>query len=149
ERDFVERIDRFIATLASRHGLLRQEEGRIRFGFIHGNWALDNSLPGGRWCGLDHEIRVLRDLGCYADFTMPSGASPSQARMVNRIYWAASERAPRKSYDRGAPLDHRSEPGDLMMIPGPLTLRWRHRLTPRLEKGELAVYDMPTQYRVR
>src|SRR5262249_19598121 len=59
------------------------------------------------------------------------------------------ERSPRKSYDRGTPLENRSEPGDLMMIPGPFTLRWRRRLTPRLEKGELAVYDMPTQYRVR
>src|SRR5580700_5925075 len=32
------------------HGLLSQDPttGQIRFGFIHGNWALDNSHPSGR-----------------------------------------------------------------------------------------------------
>jgi hypothetical protein len=53
-----------------------QKKQTIRFGFIHGNWALDNSLPHGKSCGLDSEIALLRDLGCYGDFTMPSGASP-------------------------------------------------------------------------
>ena len=53
--------------------------GRVVFGFIHGNWALDNSRPDGKYCGLNNEITLLRDLGCYADFTMPSGASPTRA----------------------------------------------------------------------
>jgi hypothetical protein len=38
--------------------------------------------------------------------------------------------------------------GDLLMIPGPLGIRWRERLMPRLETGELANYDLPTQQRV-
>ena len=31
------------------------------------------------------------------------------------------------------------------MIPGPLGLRWRER---RIERGEIAGYDMPTAYRI-
>ena len=77
-----------IATvLSDDHGLLREQEGRTVFGFIHGNWALDNSLPHGKWCGLNGEIALLRDLGCYADFTMPSMPSAAQGRVVNQIYW--------------------------------------------------------------
>ena len=35
------------------------------------------------------------------------------------------------------------------MIPGPLGIRWRDRLLPRLETGELSGYDMATPYRVK
>ena len=35
------------------------------------------------------------------------------------------------------------------MIPGPLGLRWRDRLLPRHETGELAGYELATPYRVR
>jgi len=34
------------------------------------------------------------------------------------------------------------------MIPGPIGIRYRDRLVPRLEVGELAGYDLPTPYRV-
>jgi hypothetical protein len=133
-----------------RHGLLRKVDGRIRFGFIHGNWALDNSLPDGRWCGLNDEITVLRDLGCYADFTMPSGDSPSQARTINSVYWCTDDPSAPKSYDQGtAVLRGEGRRGDLLMVPGPFGLRWQGRILPRMETGELAAYDLPTAYRVR
>jgi hypothetical protein len=149
EQDFVDRMSGFRDTLVHTHGLLREQEGKIRFGFIHGNWALDNSLPGGRWCGLNNEITLLEELGCYADFTMPCGNSPAQARTVNQIYWAVDDPARPKSYDRGK----RFEPGDvakgLLMISGPLGIRWAERAVPRIEKGEIAGYDLPSRYRVR
>ena len=153
ERDFVDRMSRFRDTLFHKHGLLRQHEGQIRFGFIHGNWALDNSLPGGRWCGLNNEITLLEELGCYADFTMPCGNSPAQARTVNQIYWVVDDPARPKSYDRG----RRLQAGDLtdeqvkglLMIPGPLGIRWAERFLPRIEKGEIAGYDLPSRYRVQ
>ena len=46
-----DRLNRYAQTLAGRHGLLRQDPstGRPSYGFIHGNWALDNSRPDGRW----------------------------------------------------------------------------------------------------
>src|SRR5215813_7780814 len=65
-------LSAFTDALHRRHGLLRREaDGRLAFGFIHGNWALDNASPDGRWCGINNELTVLRELGCYADFTMP------------------------------------------------------------------------------
>ena len=38
--------------------------------------------------------------------------------------------------------------GGFLMINGPLGLRYRGRLMPRMETGELSVYDAPTPYRV-
>ena len=150
QQNFVDRMSGFIETLAGRHGLLRQANGRTVFGFIHGNWALDNSRPDGRWCGLNNELTLLRDLGCYADFTMPSGNSPTQARTVNTIYWAIDDPLRPRSYDYGVPLlPGRPGGGDLLMIPGPLGIRWAERLKPRLETGEIAWQDLPTPYRVR
>lgn len=148
--DFLHRVGAFCQTLIERHGLLRKVEGQARFGFIHGNWALDNSLPEGRWCGLDNEITLLRDLGCYADFTMPSGPCPSQARTINTLYWCTDDPHAPKSYDCGTPLcEGRGQSGDLLIIPGPLGLRWRGRILPRMETGEVAAYDPPTAYRAR
>jgi hypothetical protein len=149
EQNFVDRMSGFIETLSNRHGLLRWQDGHTVFGFIHGNWALDNSRPDGRWCGLNNEITLLRKLGCYADFTMPSGNSPTQSRTVNTIYWATDDPLRPRSYDRGVPVRTGAMgSGDLLMIPGPLGIRWAERLKPRLENGELASQDLATPYRV-
>ena len=150
EQNFMDRMSGFIETLATKHGLLRKHEGRTVFGFIHGNWALDNSRPDGRWCGLNNEITLLRKLGCYADFTMPSGNSPTQSRIVNTIYWATDDPVRPRSYDTGVPARPGAlGSGDLLMIPGPLGVRWSERLKPRFENGELACQDLATPYRVR
>jgi hypothetical protein len=149
-QNFVDRMSQFRETLHHRHGLLRKRNGSLTFGFIHGNWALDNSLPGGHRCGLNDEITLLRDLGCYADFTMPSGDSPSQARIVNTIYWCKDDPNGPKSYDRGVEIKRgREQDGDLLMIPGPLGPRWRGRWFPRMENGELASYNPPSAYRMK
>jgi hypothetical protein len=144
----------FIGRLHDRHGLLRKDaDGRTRFGFIHGNWALDNSLPDGRFCGLNNEITLLRDLGCYADFTLPSAPSPAQTRIVNTIYWATDDPRLPRSHDTGLPVTAGGrDGGDLMMIPGPLTVNlreWRTPSVPRLEVGELAGNCVPTRHRTR
>jgi len=152
QRDaFIQKVSEFCRRLSGDHGLLRQHNGRIAFGFIHGNWALDNSRPDGRWCGLRGEIALLRDLGCYADFTMPSLPSPTQGRVVNQIYWCTSnaDGSPR-SFDRGVEATPGGgRQGDLLMITGPLGVRFGERLMPRVESGEIAGYDMPTRERVR
>jgi hypothetical protein len=149
-QNFLDRMSGFIETLVNRHGLLRMANGRPVFGFIHGNWALANSRPDGRYCGLNNEITLLRDLGCYADFTMPSGNSPTQARTVNTIYWVTDGPSRPRSYDHGIAVKPGSPGcGDLLMIPGPLGLRWSGRIVPRMETGELASYDLPTRHRVR
>jgi len=153
ERDFVDRIRGFTETLHSRHGLLHKQDGKIAFGFIHGNWALDNSRPDGRWCGLNNEISLLRDMGCYADFTMPAVPSPTQTRIVNTIYWATDNPARPKSHDTGVPVTVGGpKVGDLMMIPGPLGFNWSGRRrwwAPRIENGELSASNPPTRDRAK
>jgi hypothetical protein len=149
EAGFLERMEGFKETLAGRHALLRQVDGRLVFGFIHGNWALDNSRPDGRWCGLNNEITLLKQIGCYADFTLPSVPSPAQTRTVNSIYWAKDDPSRPKSHDTGVPLrPGGGRDGDLLMVQGPLAVRFE-RGRPRIDTGELAVWDPPTEARVR
>lgn len=148
---FRQKVTEFCRRLSEDHGLLRQQNGKTVFGFIHGNWALDNSRPDGKWCGLNGEIALLRDLGCYADFTMPSIPSPTQGRVVNRIYWCKNNPDNRpKSFDHGIETSPGGGvKGDLLMITGPVGLRFGERLLPRVETGEIAGYDLPTPERVR
>jgi hypothetical protein len=148
--NFIDRISKFCNVLHHEHGLIRRHNGELAFGFIHGNWALDNSRPDGRCCGLNDEIQILRSLGCYADFTMPSGDSPTQARLVNTIYWCSDDPDQPKSYDDGVPVTIGGQiEGDLLIVSGPLGIRWKDRLMPRLETGELASNNLATAYRVR
>jgi len=144
-----DKLRSFTSCLRNDHGLLHDHNGRMVFGFIHGNWALDNSRPDGLWCGVTGELQLLRDLGCYADFTMPSLPSPTQSRIVNQIYWTTGDQSRPRGFDQGieaTPGGGRR--GDLLMISGPLGLRFHGRLLPRLETGELACYDPPTPHRV-
>ena len=148
---FIEKITEFCRRLTGEHGLLRQQDGRTVFGFVHGNWALDNSRPDGLWCGLSDEIALLRDLGCYADFTMPSAPSATQGRIVNKIYWCTQNPDGRpRSFDHGIEATAGGgRQGDLLMITGPLGLRFAGRLLPRLETGEIAGNNLPMPSRVR
>jgi hypothetical protein len=151
EAAFVDMMGRFLETLHGGHGLLRRHEGKLTFGFIHGNWALDNSRPDGRWCGLNNEITLLRDLGCYADFTMPAAFSPCQGGPVDVVYRVTDDPLRPRSYETGV----RVRPGlpavgDLTMVPGPLGLEFRGlRRKPRIESGELAGYHLPSPARAR
>ena len=152
QRDsFIRKVTEYCRRLTDDHGLLHQQNGRTVFGFIHGDWALDNSRPDGRCCGLNGEIALLRDLGCYADFTMPSLPSATQGRVVNQIYWCTNhpDNLP-KSYDHGIEATAGGgRLGDLLMITGPVGLRAGGRMLLRLETGEIAGYDLPTPSRVR
>lgn len=152
EQDFLSRMGGFKEALFHRHGLLRKVNGEIVFGFIHGNWALDNSR-GGRYCGLDHELTLLKQLGCYADFTLPSAPYETQTRIVNRIYWATDDPSKPKSHDTGVEVTPGGgRQGDLLMIPGPLALNWHQRragVMPKIEVGELAGHNPVTANRVQ
>jgi hypothetical protein len=130
------------------HGFLSQG----RYGFIHGNWVLDNCRSDGRWCGVNNELQVLRETGCYADFTLPSAPNEGQTRTVNSIYYATDDPEKPKSHDTGAPVHvGGKETGDLMIIQGPLAFDWRSRkfgVLPRIENGNVAGYQPPTAHRV-
>ena len=144
----------FKSTLSQRHGLLSRdkETGEIVYGFIHGNWALDNSRCDGRWCGVNNELDVLRETGCYADFTLPSAPSETQTRKINSIYWAVDDPKKPKSHDTGTDLGTAPRPADsLLMIQGPLLLDWGRRkfgLVPRVENACLQKSQPPDERRL-
>ncbi|MCH9656662.1 MAG: hypothetical protein K0U86_07640 [Planctomycetes bacterium] len=138
------KMNEFRQTLFDRHGLLRKDSvtGEIVYGFIHGNWALCNSRPDGRWCGVDNEIEVLLETGCYADLTMPSAPSNTQTQIINSLYYAKQRPNERKSHDQGtlAKVGQAPEQDSLLMIQGPLRLDWSQRkwgVLPRIENSDL------------
>lgn len=146
----------FKTTLFEKHGFLRKDPatGEILFAFVHGNWALDNSAADGRYCGVDNELEVLLAAGCRVDMTMPSAPSETQAKIINAIYAARSYPGRRKSYDRGRLLrvGDALQPGELLMVQGPLTLDWGSRkfgLLPRVESAEISFDAPPKPERVR
>ena len=148
-------------TQLTAHGMLsRDDEGHVRYGFVHGNWALDDSDPTRRNCGVSEELGVLRRTGCFADFTMPSAPHRTQTRIVNSVYYALDTPA-RKSHDSGrlARVGNPMPPGaagkdgsELLLIQGPLGLNWRQRkfgLLPRVENSDLTGRNPPTANRLR
>ena len=80
-------LEEFRDVLAERHGLLSRMPGHATpmYGFVHGNFALANS-DGGRCCGVDEEMQILADTGCYADFTLPAIPYQAQVPRINAVY---------------------------------------------------------------
>lgn len=136
------------------HGLLsKDEKGAIRYGFIHGNWALANSHPQGRGCGVVGELKILNQTGCYADFTMPSAPHPTQTRTINSLYYAKETGKP-KCHNRGWPVrvGEKAPENDLLLVQGPLGLNWGWRkwgILPRIENGDLTGNNPPTMSRLQ
>ncbi|MBI4847285.1 MAG: hypothetical protein HY808_01725 [Nitrospirae bacterium] len=144
----------FKKILHERHGFLRKDKktSDILYGFIHGNWALDNSRKDGRWCGVNNEIIILKETGCYADFTLPSAPSDTQTRKINSIYYAKDDPLRPKSHNAGIDVEVGKQfNGDLMIIQGPLTLNWANRksgIFPRIENGGIAYNSPPNHERL-
>ena len=136
-------LESFTTALVERHGLLsRFPDGRIAYAFIHGNWALDNGGLDDSVCGVNDELTVLRETGCYADLTMPAVPDPAQSRIVNAIYYAQDDPKAPRSYDTGVPMrvGGTPPPDSLLLIEGPLTIWWPRpirRVMPRIDCGAL------------
>jgi hypothetical protein len=156
DNDTAENLTRSIEEFKARlrgHGFLPADrDGKIRYAFIHGNWSLDNSRRDGRWCGINNELHILRDTGCYADFTLPSAPSDTQTRKINSIYYATDDPYRPKSHDTG--VDARvggNNCGDLLLVQGPLALNWRERkwgLLPRIEHADVSCHAPASPARV-
>lgn len=140
-------------SLYSKYGIFRTiVDGKpvMKYAFIHGDWALANSREG--YCGVNDEISILRETGCYADLTFPSYMIESQPRLINSIYYAKDDSHSPKSYDTGIKVRvGGSMEGDLMMIQGPLGFRWKGRkrwFFPSADDGEISENNPPTRERV-
>jgi len=142
-------------TFAGRHRQLARDRrtGAVKYAFIHGNWALDNSHPTGCACGVNDELDILRETGCYADLTMPSAPDRAQTRTINSIYYAVDDPRRPKSHDTGTPVGSAPRPANsLMMIQGPLVLNWALRkfgIVPRVENGCVQGNQPPSTARLK
>jgi hypothetical protein len=143
------KLQGFTTILREQFGALSVLPGTQRpaWAFVHGNWALDNSRPDRRWCGVDDELTVLAEEGCYADFTLPSAPDGTQTRTINSIYYAADDPARPKSHDTGVRVrvGGKAE-GHLMIVQGPLGLNWRWRkygVLPRIENADIRRTNPP------
>jgi hypothetical protein len=119
------------------------------FGFIHGDWALDNSHPQGDFCGVDSELSLLQELGCWGDLTMPS-TDGCQTRKINSIYYAKDDPTRPKSHDWGEDARvGRSAQSGLLMMQGPLAVNWRSPGYPRIENASLTSENWGRPDRIR
>lgn len=78
----------FRDALVVNHGSLCFMDGSSepRYAFVHGNFTLANAA-GGYACGVDNEMQILAETGCYADFTLPAAPfHPAQIEKVNSLY---------------------------------------------------------------
>ena len=147
-----ERLLWFTQTLHERHGLLSKDaSGKIRYGFIHGNWALNNSLPDGRWCGVNGRTRRAEGDGLLRRFHDAGRAVAGADADGEPDLLCANRSAPDpKAHDTGRRAAAGSSPraNELLMVQGPLLLRRRRvgwgRLPLALDTGALDHGNPPT-----
>jgi hypothetical protein len=146
-----EKLELYLQQLAAAGHLSRDDDGRLRYAFIHGNWCLANARSDGRWCGVDDELQILFDTGCYADFTFPAAPDESQPGIINQIYWPTGDLSRRRAFDTGRRASVGEHERDrLLMIQGPLSLLLRpEKLPVRIENGQLTGGDPCTPERLR
>ncbi len=139
--EFIKDLQTGLAKMQE-YGFMRpyRDDQRACFSFIHGNWSLDNSR-GRQFCGIDDEIKILLDEGCYADFTFPALFHLSQPKMPNQILYATDD-GKAKSYDRGrlAKVGKPPQKDELQIFQGPIAINWRDwrfRWHPTIEDGDI------------
>jgi hypothetical protein len=136
-------LQEFRDILAEEHKCLSRENPQSypNYAFVHGNWALANSA-GGRFCGVDSEMQILAETGCYADFTLPSAPDESQVPKLNAIYQCGHPLDLVKPHRSGPNLRVGVKPSLPIIFTGPLVFDWRRRIRglpiPRIDDGALA-----------
>jgi len=144
----------FRDRLALRHRCLAVDEGSAipRYAFVHGNFALANSADG-RQCGVDSEMQILAETGCYADLTLPTSYwHPAQTRKINSVYECGlplDQAAPhRKGCDLVVGRAPKSFP---LIVQGPLVTDLRSTVRsarPAFDNGALTGSKPPTMNRL-
>jgi hypothetical protein len=137
----------FRDILAEEHKCLSRFDGAGSpvYAFVHGNLALGNSA-GGKLCGVDEELQILAETGCYADFTLPSAPDETQVPIINQIYEIGlplhEKMAHRRGRRIGVSLKNGIEPQLPLIFTGPLVFNWTRRVkglpVPRIDDGVLA-----------
>jgi hypothetical protein len=121
-------LTEFRDRLAHDHGCLCYWDNptQPRYAFVHGNFALANSNHG-IGCGVDSEMQILAETGCYADMTLPSGAyHGAQTSKINSIYECGLPLEEQAPHRRGRDLERgRAAQIFPIMVQGPLLLDFR------------------------
>lgn len=130
-----------------------QGDGEPRYAFVHGNFALANSARG-RHCGVDSEMQILSETGCFGDFTLPSAPNVSQTAKINSLYECALPLERRAAHRKGKNLQVGREPRIFpLIVQGPLMWdlsRRKGRIpVPAIENGEIAWLHPPTMDRLQ
>lgn len=142
----------FRDALAFRHQCLAMETSSNipRYAFVHGNFALANSA-GGKFCGVDSEMSVLAQTGCFADMTLPTAPlHPSQTAKINSLYECSiplDRRAPQR---RGRDLKVGRIPKvDPLIVQGPLLVDFGRKRRVGVENGAITKANPLTVSRLK
>jgi hypothetical protein len=137
-------LTEFRDCLAQEHKCLSyfENDSMPRYAFVHGNLALANSA-GGRFCGVNEEMRILAETGCYADLTLPSAPDETQVAKINKIYEPTGDFEKPVPHRTGKNLRVGTELERLpLILPGVLVFDWTRRKKglplPKIEDGELS-----------
>jgi hypothetical protein len=145
----------FRDALVRNHGSLCFLDGshEPRYAFVHGNFTLANSA-GGYACGVDNEMEILADTGCYADFTLPTAAfHPGQIGKVNSLYECSLPLNAQAPHRKGRDLRVGRAPRIFPLnVQGPLMLDFdRHARNgiARFENAALTAANPPSLRRLK
>ena len=134
----------FRDCLAAEHQCLSRFDGagEAKYAFVHGNLALGNSAHG-KFCGVDEEMQILAETGCYADLTLPSAPDETQVAMFNKIYECGLPLNEKMPHRTGKPVEVCGKSPRLPLIfTGPLGFDASRRIknfpVPKIDDGALA-----------
>jgi len=143
----------FRDALAFEHGCLAylESDPRPRFAFVHGNFALANSA-GGFDCGVDQEMQILAEAGCFADLTFPASSfHPSQPAKINSLYECRRPLSERSAHRSGPDLALGRTPQFPVMVQGPLMVSFHTAASRpvRIENGSFTRNNPPSIARLQ
>jgi hypothetical protein len=129
--DFLNILSKAKTQYNARGALLTAEPSpKCTFGFIHGMWALDDSrlewwpgspTPHRAYCGVNRELDLLKQNGCYADFTFPAWGT-MEPSVEASIFYATDDDGP-ASYKTPSNIHYvevdQPPRDELMIIEGP------------------------------
>ena len=148
-------LSEFRDCLAEEHQLLSRFAGEIqpKYAFVHGNLALANSA-GGKFCGVDEEMQILQETGCYVDMTMPSAPDKTQVPMLNQIYECGlplTEKMPHRTGNQVRVFGN--QPQLPLIFTGPLIFNWTRRVkglpVPKIDDGALSANQTSDSARLK
>jgi hypothetical protein len=147
-------LEEFRDLLSEEHRCLSRLDGvgQPRYAFVHGNLALANSM-GGRCCGVDSEMRILAETGCYADLTLPAAPLQPQTPRINALYQCGRPLDEPIPHRTGKNLRVGAKITWPVLLTGPLVFDWSRRRrglpAPRIDDGALTSSYPLTPERLR